>query len=197
MYRSTRRQRMSNYGRSYGRSSASLSSFMPLLIIGGLVLVGKPVLQIVQTLLKSVTSITDGTGNAVSSVTDTLGVTQSQINKEISIIVASPGSPFSPIFYKNVIGAKLITVPSADLMSSKIYDNIGFITYSFSAVFAEFKKLSYQTQVSFLAERFYINYGEDLLTFIYNTSWFHARRRLTDGEILKVKNYVYSLPKGG
>jgi len=73
---------------------------------------------------------------------------------------------FSPAYYKQFAGAPLLTVNTANAYCATIYDAQGWFNDDESAVYGVFHQLSYKTQVSWLAERFYALYGKSLLGYL-------------------------------
>jgi len=73
---------------------------------------------------------------------------------------------FAPSYYKQFAGAPLLTVASANNLCATVYNAAGFFNDDESAVYGVFQSLTYKTQVSFLAERFYSLYGKSLLGYL-------------------------------
>jgi hypothetical protein len=90
--------------------------------------------------------------------------TQAQLEAESAKGVMSA---WSPSFYKNAPGGSaLITVATADDLASDMYGSVGYLYDTPSVGEGVIKQLSTKTQVSFLADRFYINYKVDLLSWL-------------------------------
>ena len=119
-----------------------------------------------------------------------IGVIKSQEEKASEVLAqqnaTSIKSPFSANYYKSVKNALILTKSGADAFAKTIYDAIGFFTDDESAVYGVFRQLKSQTQVSFLAEAFYNNYGTDLYSYL--------AKNLNDGEMAIVNQIVNSLP---
>lgn len=75
-------------------------------------------------------------------------------------------SVFNPNYYKANLPCTIITTSSADLLSKRIYDAMGFFNDDEAAVFGVFRQLKSKCQVSFLSERFYLIYKKDLLSYL-------------------------------
>lgn len=73
---------------------------------------------------------------------------------------------FSPNYYKGKSGAPLITVAKAFELGKIIYDAKGYFNDDEAAVYGVFQQLSYKTQVSFLAEKFFDKYKVSLLGYL-------------------------------
>lgn len=121
-----------------------------------------------------------------------LGIKKSDETKQVDAAGNNPQSPFSPVFYKNVPGAILMTRASADNMAKIIYDSIGALNDCEECVIGVFKSLKFQTQCSYLAEIFFINYKQDLLQFIRGGWW--PYEGLSDAHLTTIVNYVKGLP---
>jgi hypothetical protein len=106
-------------------------------------------------------------------------------------------NPFSSAFYKyGPAGTKLLTVATADQYAKRIYDAMGYISDDEAAVYSVFRSLSTQSQVSFLAERFRIKYGVDLLQFLKNgKNQYNYASGLNSDELSIIINIVNKLPK--
>lgn len=125
----------------------------------------------------------------VKSAEDILVINQSNVpNKD---------NPFSSAFYKyGGAGTKLLTVAAADQYAARIYGAMGYVYDDEAAVYSVFRSLSTQSQVSFLAERFRIKYGIDLLEFLKKgKNQFNAASGLNSDELATVINIVTKLPK--
>lgn len=73
---------------------------------------------------------------------------------------------FSPNYYKGKSGAPLITVAKAFELGKIIYDAKGYFNDDEAAVYGVFQQLSYKTQVSFFAEKFFDKYKVSLLGYL-------------------------------
>ena len=106
-------------------------------------------------------------------------------------------NPFSSAFYKyGGAGTKLLTVSTADTYAKRIYNALGYFGDDEAAKYSVFRSLKTQSQVSFLAERFRIVYGTDLLEFLKRgkSNWNYANG-LNSDELATVINIVNKLPK--
>jgi len=127
-----------------------------LLIKGGLVLGGGVFLIYI---LKSTGIIQSGAAKKA----------EAEKQKQIQQNATSINSPFNPNFYKNKLGASLITKAQAEQYADQIYDAVGYFTDDESTIYAVFRQLKAKTQVSWLAENFYRLYGEDLYNFLLDS----------------------------
>jgi len=75
-------------------------------------------------------------------------------------------SPFNPNYYKGKVGAKLMTKENAITLARKIDDAVGVFSDDESSVYAAFRQLTAKTQVSWLSEIFFQQFGEDLYGFL-------------------------------
>jgi hypothetical protein len=115
-----------------------------------------------------------GLSKFFGSISDTLGITDSAETKALKdkvtaaqISASSASSPWSPQYYKSApVGAKLLTQASADSFASDIWNSVGIFSRSIEDVIAVIRQLSAQSQLSFIADRFYANYSKDLLSWL-------------------------------
>ncbi len=75
-------------------------------------------------------------------------------------------SPFSPQYYKNKVGAKLITKAEAQRLAKIIYEADGYFNDNEGAVYSALRQLQYRTQLSWLADVFAQQYQKDLYTYL-------------------------------
>jgi len=73
---------------------------------------------------------------------------------------------FNPTYFRNVPGAKILTVQSGDLLANKIHEAKGFFNDDEAAVYGVFQALTFRTQVSFIAWRFYTLYNKSLIGYL-------------------------------
>jgi hypothetical protein len=105
-------------------------------------------------------------------------------------------SPWKAAFYKAAPnGALLITTATADYLSSQVHNAFGIFEDDFNQIMAAFRQLKTQSQISFLADRFAIKYGEDLLTFLTNGGGILPWDGLNDKHLKQITDYVKALPK--
>jgi len=75
---------------------------------------------------------------------------------------------FSPNYYKQFGNAHLLTVASARGLNKIIFDAKGYFNDDEAAVYGVFGQLTYKTQVSFLADQFFLVYKQSLYGFLQN-----------------------------
>lgn len=75
-------------------------------------------------------------------------------------------SPFSPIYYKNKIGAKLLLKAEAQRLAKIIHEADGYFNDNELAVYSALRKLQYRTQLSWLADVFSQMYQKDLYSYL-------------------------------
>lgn len=128
---------------------------------------------------KGVTAVTDVAGN----VTDNFGITAPQEAKDIKKLKA-----FQPTFYKTLgSNPKLLTMKSATELSKLIYDaKTSFFYNDDNETLSVFRKLSTQSQVSFLCETFNNKYGRDCLNFFFPL--------MENRYVIQLYHYVSNLP---
>lgn len=85
-----------------------------------------------------------------------------EFDKQSQTFSSSKDSAFSPTYYKNVIGAHLVTRATAQQLAKKIYDADDLTDDDENDVYAALRQLQYKTQVSWLADVFNQMYQQDL-----------------------------------
>lgn len=103
----------------------------------------------------------------IKALFDTFGITQSKTEEEVQTLQTSgTKSPFSPLYYKGINKAKLLTVAQANAKAKAIFDSITYLGNDYAKILAIFKTLTHKTQVSFLAQQFQALYKQDLLEYL-------------------------------
>lgn len=109
----------------------------------------------------------------------------------------NPNSFWSPNFYKTkpdyVQWTAPITYNQAVYLARQIYDAFGWINDNEEQAIAVFKSFRAQSSVSYLADVFAQQYGQDLLTFLRGGNW--PQDRLSDADVQNINAYVSRLPK--
>jgi hypothetical protein len=103
-------------------------------------------------------------------------------------------NPFSPIYWKTIPNAKLITRNATNSLCKRIYDAMGYFSDDEPAVFSVFSQLKYKTQISWLADVFQQNYKMDLLDFLKRGKGQLPQAGLNDTELQQILNIVNALP---
>jgi len=106
-------------------------------------------------------------------------------DKANAAIITSASAYFSPNYYKTKSGAVLTTVAYANTWCQTVKDSNGYFNDDEAQVIGAFAQLKYKTQVSWMAERFYILYQKDLLGFLQSF--------LNDAEMAKISAIVLKL----
>lgn len=106
-------------------------------------------------------------------------------------------NPFSPAFYRTGgAGTKILTSSAADRFAADIYDAMGYFTDDEAKIYSVFRQLRYQSQVSFLAEKFANKYSIDMLEFMKRgKNQFNPGSGLNSEELTVIFNIVNRLPK--
>jgi hypothetical protein len=101
---------------------------------------------------------------------------------------------FSPVYWKTIPNAKLITRNATNGLCKRIYDAMGYFSDDEPAVFSVFAQLKYKTQVSWLADVFQQNYKIDLLDFLKRGKGQLPQAGLNSDELQQIINIVNALP---
>jgi hypothetical protein len=157
-------------------------------------------IAVVVILVVFISKTFGGFSKFFGSISDSLGITDSPETAALKESVssaraqsASVSSPWSPQLYKNApSGAHLTTQAFADKLAAQIWNSTGIFTADIEDVLAAVKQLSYQSQVSFLADRFSALYNKDLLSWI---TLQYTKMGIPDPGLQTVINYVNGLTK--
>jgi hypothetical protein len=102
-------------------------------------------------------------------------------------------SPFDPKFWKQKSGSVIITNAVLDDIISKINKSFTLAYDSYDEVLAQFKRLTYKTQVSYLADKWREKKGSDLLYFLDNGVGLFPWDGLTKENLNSIINYANNL----
>lgn len=139
----------------------------------------------------------------IRPLTNKLGLTQSaedrEREREIDQAIGADG--WNPTFYNTYMrlpanaGKVFCLKRSADLdaLAKRIYNAWGTFNDDESAIYAVFRELRSQLQLSQLCERYAKNYNTDLLTRLKN-SWFKWDDGLEPQEFIEIAKIVKALP---
>jgi hypothetical protein len=131
----------------------------------------------------------------IKALFDTFGITQSATAEAVQQAQTSGAkSPFSPLYWKSVRGAHLMTVAQANAKAKAIFDAITYTGNDYSKILAIFKTLSYKTQVSFFAQQFQSLYKQDLLEYLKSgKSNFLVHNALSENQLQTIIDLVGKL----
>ena len=131
----------------------------------------------------------------IKALFDTFGITQSQTAQQIQQIQTSGAkSPFSPLYWRSIKNAHLLTMSLANAKAKAIFDSITYLGNDYNRILAIFKTLTYKTQVSFLAEQFQKLYKQDLLEYLRNgKSNFLVHNALSENQVQTILDLVSKL----
>lgn len=131
----------------------------------------------------------------IKALFDTFGITQSQTSQQIQQMQTSGAkSPFSPLYWKSIKGAHLMTQAYATAKAKGIFDSITYFGNDYNKILAIFKTLTYRTQVSFLAQTFQTLYKQDLLEYLRNgKSNFLVHNALSENQVQTILDFVSKL----
>lgn len=125
-----------------------------------------------------------------------LGIARSQAEQQVINQQNLPNNknPFSPVYWKTIPGAKLITRNATNGLAKRIFDSMGYFSDDESGVFSVFSQLKYKSQVSWLSDIFQQNYKIDLLDFLKRGKGQLPQAGLSDTELQQIINIVNALP---
>jgi hypothetical protein len=133
----------------------------------------------------------------IKALFDTFGITQSETAQAVTTLQTSGAkSPFSPLYWRSIKRAHLLTMAQADAKAKAIFDSINYtaVKPDYNKILAIFKTLTYKTQVSFLAEQFQKLYKQDLLEYLRNgKSNFLVHNALSENQVQTILDLVSKL----
>ncbi len=97
-----------------------------------------------------------------------LGIIESDKQISIKNETLKINTPWNPNYWKQFSRPTVITDKVTDDIIYIIQDSFGVLADNYSAILNQFKKLTYKTQVSYLADKWQQQKGTDLLTFLGN-----------------------------
>lgn len=125
-----------------------------------------------------------------------LGIARSQAEQQVINQQNLPNNknPFSPVYWKSISNAKLITRNATNGLAKRLYDAMGYFSDDEPAVFSVFSQIKYKTQISWLSDVFQQNYKIDLLDFLKRGKGQLPNAGLSDSELQQIINIVNALP---
>ena len=122
-----------------------------------------------------------------------LGILKSDKQTSIENETLKIDSAFNPNYWKQFSGPKVITDIALNDIINIIQDSFGVISDNYDAVLAQFKKLSYKTQVSYLADKWQQQKGTDFLSFLGNGGGIFPWDGLSNDHLAALISYVNNL----
>lgn len=124
-----------------------------------------------------------------------LGLSQSQAGHDYDEQVSNPNSFWSAAFWKAApAGSKLLKTADMQNMKDAIEDAFGVFGDDEAKVIGVFKSLQTQSQLSFFADWFQQQTGNDLLKYLKGTDYW-PNDHLSVQEISVITDYIKRLPK--
>lgn len=124
-----------------------------------------------------------------------LGIGQTKEGQDYDDQVSDPGSFWSPAFWKTGgAGTKILTNADVISINDQIINAFHWYNDDEAAVTAAFKRMHYQSQLSYFADWFAGYQGQDLLKWLKGSDiW--PDDRLSVAHIAEITNYFKQLPK--
>jgi hypothetical protein len=115
---------------------------------------------------------------------------EEKANDEAAIKI--PG--WDPNFYRSApSGSLILTSAAAENFAKTLYNAFGFWNDDEEAVYGVIKSLKTQSQLSFLAAKFFEKYQKDLYEYLRGAQ--HSWHRLEEEELAYVNKLVAAMPK--
>jgi hypothetical protein len=123
------------------------------------------------------------------------GIGDSEGIKTFKALSSDPNGTWSPHYVKNApAGAKILPYSTKKDFSKKLHKSWDFFSKDFETTMGVFHQLSAKTQVSDLADQFYQDWGQDLLTFLRPATWsLNFRNYMSSDNFIELTNYVNNL----
>lgn len=102
-------------------------------------------------------------------------------------------TPWNPNYWKQFNRPILITDKASDDIIAIIQDSFGVLADNYDSILAQFKKLSYKTQVSYLADKWQQQKGTDLLSFLGNGGGIFPWDGLSNDHLSSLITFVNNL----
>lgn len=138
--------------------------------------------------------------NVGSKLLQKVGIFKSQADVNVEKEAVNPGSFWSPNFYKTLMqnnNVNLLTDAAVQQFISTIRDSFGFFTSDSNKAIGVFRQLNYQTQLSYLADKFQQQTGSDLLEYLRGqdgiVGWLW--NKLSSEDIDQITQYISKLPQ--
>lgn len=129
-----------------------------------------------------------------NSLLEGLGLQDSTETKALDASATNPLSPWSPNFWKSgPAGTIGLTVSTMENMTASLIAAFDVFNDNEAAAAAVFKSLKTQSQLSFYADWFQQNTGNDLLSWLRGSGW--PADRLSDKEVYDINQFILNLPK--
>ena len=122
-----------------------------------------------------------------------LGIIKSDKQISIENETLKINSPWNPNYWHQYSGAHIITGTALGDIIYNIQDSFGVLADNYDVILAQFKKLQYKTQVSYLAEQWQKQKGTDLLSFLGNGGGIFPWDGLSTEHLSALINYVNTL----
>ena len=132
----------------------------------------------------------------VKKITDAFGLTSSADQQAVNNYSNTPGSFWNSDFWQEFTSWPDSVLVNNDSAASQLWialDNSwGVMVPNFDNVFAIFKTMKSQSDLSYFSYYVKSNEGEDLLGYLQGFSW--TETRLSASQIVQISNYITQLP---
>lgn len=134
----------------------------------------------------------------IRPITNTVGLTTSAKEKALQEVAetASKNQGWNPSFYKTYLATHsgLIKTDAAiTAIAKQINGAFGFFNDNVNTIYAAFRQLNSQVDLSWLCAKYSALYKQDLLTRL-KAPWYYLKDGLTPGEFNEVSKIVNALP---
>lgn len=125
-----------------------------------------------------------------------LGIWRSKEEKNFDNQQSDPGSFWNPQFWRTGgDGTLLLTDAACNWLYNEIYDSFSLINDDESRIYAAFKTLRTQSQLSWFAHWVQTRKGMDLLDWLIGSKYGPVGDHLSAAEVYNITQYINKLPK--
>lgn len=134
--------------------------------------------------------------STIKKLLESLGIFQSQDGKDYEDLLSDPGSFWNPGFWKaGPVGTLILTTGSCEWLYNEIYNSFSVWGDDENRIYAAFKQLKTQSQLSFFSDWVQSNKGTDLLRWLHGSNVGPVGDHLSVSEIAVITDYFKKLPK--
>lgn len=132
----------------------------------------------------------------VRATMENLGLWQSKEGKDFDNQQTDPGSFWNPKFWESgPDGTLLLTEASCSWLYNEIYDSFNWYNDDESRIYAAFKALKTQSQLSYFSHWVQTRKGMDLLDWLIGGKYGPVGDHLSAAEVYNITEYISKLPK--
>jgi len=134
--------------------------------------------------------------DTIKKLMESIGLWKSKDEKDFDENTSNPDSMWSPLFWtKGGTNTLILTNSFCNWLYDEIYDSFGVFNDDEARIYAAFKQLKTQSQLSYFSYWVQQNKGTDLLEWLIGGKYGPVGDHLSVSEIKVITDYVSKLPK--